>query len=69
MPAKPFLDFDAADVRRIHEVNVFSQFWTLFEYLPDMLENGGHIVSVCSVAGVTAASFLIPYCASKHAIK
>ena len=34
-----------------------------------MLENGGHIVSMCSVAGIAAATYMVPYCASKHAIR
>ena len=48
---------------------ICSQFWTIFEFLPDMLENGGHIVSMCSVAGVAPATYMVPYCASKHAIR
>ena len=49
--------------------NEFSQFWTIFEFLPEMLENGGHIVSMCSVAGIAPATYMVPYCASKHAIR
>lgn len=70
LPARPFLDFsDGETIRKIFEVNTYSQFWTVFEFLPDMLENGGHIVSMCSVAGIAAATYMVPYCASKHAIR
>ena len=34
-----------------------------------MLENGGHIVSMCSIAGVAPATYMVPYSASKHAIR
>jgi len=70
LPARPFLEFsDGETLRKIFEVNTYSQFWTIFEFLPDMLENGGHIVSMCSAAGVAPATYMVPYCASKHAIR
>ena len=49
MPAKPFLNFKAEDVESIFKVNVFSQFWTLFEFLPSMiLSDHGHVVCMSS---------------------
>jgi NAD(P)-dependent dehydrogenase (short-subunit alcohol dehydrogenase family) len=72
MPAAPFLDFgEGESIRRIFNVNVLSQFWMLYEFLPEMLHNGcgGHVVSVCSVAGITGVPYLVPYCSSKHAIR
>ena len=70
MPAKPLLDFKPEEVEKIFAVNVYSQFWTLFEYLPGFIErDSGHIVSMCSMAGITGTPYLAPYCASKFAIK
>ena len=51
-------------------VNVYSQFWTLFEFLPEFLEaNYGHVVAMSSTAGVTGTPNLTAYCATKYAIK
>jgi len=70
LPARPFLEFSSGEtIRKIFEVNTYSQFWTIFEFLPDMLVNGGHIVSMCSIAGVASATYMVPYSASKHAIR
>jgi short-subunit dehydrogenase len=41
-------------------VNVYSQFWTLFEFLPDFIErNSGHVISMASTAGVTGTPNLV----------
>ena len=40
------------DVRRIFNVNIFSNFWTCKVFLPEMIEiNKGHIVNVASFLG------------------
>ena len=69
MPAKPFLNFSSSDIENIFRVNVFSQYWTLQEFLPDMIKAKGHVVSICSVAGVQGTPYLVPYCSSKFALK
>ena len=70
MPAKPFLNFRAVDVEKVFKVNVFSQFYTLFEFLPDMILNDhGHVVTMSSTAGIAGTPFLTVYCASKFANK
>ena len=70
MPAKPLLNFQPEEVKKIFSVNVYSQFWTIFEFLPGFLKRDkGHVVSVCSMAGITGSPYLAPYCASKFALK
>jgi len=70
MPAKPCLDFSPEEIERLFAVNVFSQYWTLREFLPDMLAaNNGHVLSMCSIAGLTGAAFLAPYSSTKFAVK
>ena len=70
MPAKAFTKMTTSDVEKIFKVNVFSQFWTLNEFLPEFLERDhGHIVSLCSMAGMTGTAFLTTYCSSKFAIR
>jgi len=47
-------------------VNCTSHHYTVRQFLPDMLkQNKGHIVTIASVAGLTACSGLVDYCASK----
>jgi len=70
MPCKPFLHFSPAEIEKVFSVNVMSQYWTLMEFLPRMASlRRGHIVSMCSMAGVTGTPNLVPYCSSKFAIK
>lgn len=70
MPCKPLLAHSETEIEKVFAVNVFSQFWTIHEFLPRMITlQMGHIVSMCSVAGVTGTSNLVPYCSSKFAIK
>lgn len=70
MPCKPFMSHTPEDVERVFRVNVFAQFWTLFEFWPDFLaQQKGHIVAMSSTAGVTGTPNLTAYCSSKFAIK
>lgn len=70
MLAKPFLRHSPQDVTDIFNTNVFSQFWTIQEWLPAFISRGsGHIVAVSSIAGLMATANLVPYCASKYAVK
>uniref|UniRef100_A0A1B6DF37 Uncharacterized protein n=2 Tax=Clastoptera arizonana TaxID=38151 RepID=A0A1B6DF37_9HEMI len=42
----------------------------LNEFLPDMVrKNHGHVVAVSSMAGILGLSNLVPYCASKFAVR
>ena len=52
------------------QVNVYSQFWMLSEFLPDLMsaESGGHLVCICSSAGLTGTSNLTSYCSTKYAL-
>ena len=70
MPCKPFMSYSEQEVDKIFSVNVYSQFWTVKEFLPRMISlNKGHIVSMSSMAGITGTPNLVPYCASKFAVK
>ena len=70
MPCKPFQSFSPQEIEKIFGVNVFSQFWTVKEFLPRMISlNKGHIVSMSSMAGIVGTPNLVPYCASKFAVK
>ncbi|XP_042863277.1 short-chain dehydrogenase/reductase family 16C member 6-like [Penaeus japonicus] len=70
MPCKPFIKHTSEDIESIFRVNVFAHFWMLKEWLPTFIAIGrGHIVAMSSIAGLMATSNLVPYCASKYAVK
>jgi len=70
MPCKPIESFSQHEIEKIFGVNVYSQFWTVKEFLPRMISlNKGHIVSMSSMAGIVGTPNLVPYCASKFAVK
>lgn len=70
MPCHPLKNTTEAEIRKIFDVNVFAHFWILEAFLPDMMEkNKGHIVGISSMAGIVGLPNLIPYCASKFAVR
>ncbi|XP_011295558.1 epidermal retinol dehydrogenase 2 [Musca domestica] len=70
MPTKPLEKQTPDDIRRTFEINVFAHFWTLEAFLPHMKEqNRGHIIALSSMCGVVGIPNLVPYCASKFAVR
>ncbi|XP_047480103.1 epidermal retinol dehydrogenase 2-like isoform X2 [Penaeus chinensis] len=70
MPCKQFIKHTPEEIERIFKVNVFAHFWMLKEWLPTFIAMGrGHVVAMSSIAGLMATSNLVPYCASKYAVK
>merc|ERR1712130_838086 len=70
MPCKPMFSYAEREIEKIFAVNVYSQYWTVMEFLPRMISiNKGHIVAMSSMAGITGAPNLVPYCSSKFAVK
>ena len=56
------MEHSQQDIEQVFQVNVYSQFWTLQEFLPDFLEQKkGHIVSMSSTAGLTGTPNLTAY--------
>jgi len=69
MPCHEFLSHNPREIERSFQVNVFSHFWILREFLPAMISAGkGHVVTVCSAAGLIPTRYLVPYCGTKHAV-
>ncbi|KAL4796857.1 hypothetical protein BDV19DRAFT_377873 [Aspergillus venezuelensis] len=67
--ANSVLCLSEEEIRRTLEVNTLSHFWTIREFLPDMLEmNHGHIVTMASMASFAACAGLVAYSASKAAL-
>ncbi|XP_073822265.1 firelighter [Musca autumnalis] len=70
MPTKPLEKQSVENIRRTFEINVFAHFWTLEAFLPHMKEqNRGHIIAVSSMCGMVGMPNLVPYCASKFAVR
>ncbi|XP_063219568.1 17-beta-hydroxysteroid dehydrogenase 13 isoform X2 [Bacillus rossius redtenbacheri] len=70
MPCHPFLQHRPEEIRRIFDINVMAHFWVLEAFLPAMVErNSGHVVALSSMAGVMGIPNLVPYCASKYAVR
>lgn len=70
MPTRNLLDHTPEDIKRIFDINVMAHFWTLQAFLPSMIQrNYGHVVALSSIAGVFGLANLVPYCASKFAVR
>lgn len=70
MPTHPLEKHTEAEIRKITDINVLAHFWTLEAFLPAMKKNNhGHIVSLSSIAGVVGIPNLVPYTASKFAVR
>jgi len=65
---KSFMELTDAQIHRTFDVNVLAHFWTIKNFLPDMIaRKKGHIVSTASLAGHGGTNKLVDYCASKFA--
>ena len=65
----PMWDLSAADARKLFEVNLFSHFTTIREFVPAMIRNGrGHIVANCSILGFLWGPKGTSYVSCKHAM-
>ncbi|KAK7789584.1 hypothetical protein R5R35_009951 [Gryllus longicercus] len=70
MPCKPLANHNPNEITRMFDINVFAHFWMLEAFLPAMLQNKhGHVVALSSMAGVMGIPNLVPYCASKFAVR
>lgn len=67
--SKLVLDNSDEDIELTIGVNLTSHFWTVREFLPNMIEkNHGHIVTVASALSMTGAAQAAAYSASKYGL-
>jgi all-trans-retinol dehydrogenase (NAD+) len=60
------LETTPAQLRKLFEVNLISQFYTIQAFLPDMIERKkGHIVTLASMASFVGTAGFVDYSASK----
>jgi meso-butanediol dehydrogenase/(S,S)-butanediol dehydrogenase/diacetyl reductase len=66
---RPILELTEADWDREFDVNAKSVFLCAVTAARQMIKQGaGKIINAASVAGIRAAPFIVPYCASKAAV-
>lgn len=64
-----FLQLTNNQIEKTLQVNLFSHFWIIRQFLPDMVKlNHGRIVNICSVGGLMPSTHCFPYAASKFAV-
>ncbi|XP_017876430.1 short-chain dehydrogenase/reductase family 16C member 6 [Ceratina calcarata] len=70
MACHPFLEHTPEEIKQMLNVNVLGQCWTVQAFLPSMLQkNYGHIVALSSMCGLVGLPNVVPYCASKFAVR
>lgn len=70
MIAKQFLQHSEEEILRSFNVNLMGQLWCLREFLPAMIrQDRGSIVFMCGLPGHAGAPNMVPYSASKFAIR
>ncbi|XP_015126333.1 short-chain dehydrogenase/reductase family 16C member 6 [Diachasma alloeum] len=70
MPCQPFMDHTPEVIQKLFDVNVMAHFWMLQAFLPTMITNNhGHVVALSSIAGIVGLTNVVPYCASKFAVR
>lgn len=68
LSGKYFTQMSLQDVHRTFSVNTFAHYYTVKQFLPNMLENNhGHIVSVSSILGMDSVAGVADYGPSKSA--
>ncbi|XP_050424637.1 estradiol 17-beta-dehydrogenase 11-like [Adelges cooleyi] len=70
MPCRPLFLQSHETIEKIFNVNVLAHFWALEAFLPSMIEkNHGHVIALSSMCGVIGLPNVVPYCASKFAVR
>ena len=70
MVIKEFLEQSDAEVEDTVNVNLLGQLWLIRQFLPSMLEaEKSSIVFMCGLPGYGGAPYMVPYSASKFAVR
>ncbi len=68
--AGPFEEMPSSDWKAMFDTNVHGIFYTSQKVIPNMKIKGeGHIINVCSLAGINGVVNFAGYCGTKHAVK
>lgn len=67
---RPFVQWTPNQIEQVIQTNLMGQLWMLKTFLPRMIEmDRGVIVSLTSIAGYVGAPNMVPYAASKFAVR
>lgn len=70
MPCHPLQNTTHTEIRKMFEVNTLAHFWIFEAFLPFMKQqNRGHLISISSIAGIIGTANVVPYCATKFAVR
>ncbi|XP_072752932.1 short-chain dehydrogenase/reductase family 16C member 6-like [Anoplolepis gracilipes] len=70
MPCYSFLNYTNNQIRRLFDINIIGYIWITQAFLPSMIKkNRGHIVAISSITGLVGTPNLVPYSATKYAVK
>lgn len=70
MVIKQLLQHSDSEVQDTMDVNLLGQIWVLREFLPAMIKmDRGSIIFMCGLPGHAGAPYMIPYSASKFAVR
>lgn len=70
MPCHPLGATTHQEIHKMFDVNVLAHFWVFEAFLPNMKkQNRGHLISISSIAGLIGAANVVPYCATKFAVR
>ncbi|KJK60022.1 SDR family oxidoreductase [Saccharothrix sp. ST-888] len=65
----PLLDSDPRAFDRVIEVNLLGSVATARAFLPALVESGGYLLQIASLAAITPAPLMAAYCASKAGVE
>ncbi|GAA0689820.1 SDR family oxidoreductase [Kitasatospora atroaurantiaca] len=65
----PLLDSDHRAFSRVIEVNLLGSVATARAFLPALVESGGYLLQIASLAAITPAPLMAAYCASKAGVE
>jgi all-trans-retinol dehydrogenase (NAD+) len=67
--AHTILETSPNELRKIFDVNLISQFYTIQAFLPEMIkQKKGHIISIASMASFVTPPELVDYCTTKAGV-
>jgi len=67
---RPFVQYTQAQIEKMISVNLMGQMWVLRAFLPQLIKNDrGSVVSVCALAGYGGFPNMLPFVASKFAMR
>lgn len=70
MPCHPLDKTTHEEIRKMFDVNTLAHFWIFEAFLPHMKQkNRGHLISISSIAGIIGSSNVVPYSATKFAVR